>query len=485
MDQAPNRPEQRGDADGGACRPRRPPGTATTRTPRAGGARRAATDSLRLEKRRRRFRERVGIGISALLVGAMTLVFYLVCCAERPLALSAQRVGQRAERGRPVREPVLLVERQLRHRAPERRDQEQRIVAEAQLAPAAASRISPSQAPLRASSTPARRVDEGGDAAEARAPARRRDVAQRLQQLGVVAGVVGRQARRSAPNRRPGAPSSASTSSPESSAMAGRPVARRGLARLGERVVLERGAVLAQLAVGRDARRWSRARGPAPRAAGRSRAACRGCGSRRRPSTAARAPAPRAGGRTASASPAAASATSAAYCSAENAPFSAVAWTSTNRPSPVITKLQSTSACESSTYGRSTRASPSMMPAEIAATGEPHADRPAILPACTSRRTASASATQPPVIAAVRVPPSAWMTSQSTVIWRGPERAHVDGGAQRAADQPLDLLPAAAGGAPRTRVRRARQHRVLGGHPALALALRGTAAPSPRRRPCR
>jgi hypothetical protein len=34
--------------------------------------------SLRVEKRRRRVRERIGIGISAVLVGAMTLAFYLV-----------------------------------------------------------------------------------------------------------------------------------------------------------------------------------------------------------------------------------------------------------------------------------------------------------------------------------------------------------------------------------------------------------------------
>lgn len=33
---------------------------------------------LRVEKRRRRLRERVGIGLSALLVGAMTLAFYIV-----------------------------------------------------------------------------------------------------------------------------------------------------------------------------------------------------------------------------------------------------------------------------------------------------------------------------------------------------------------------------------------------------------------------
>ena len=34
--------------------------------------------NLLIEKRRRRFRERLGIGISAVLVGAMTLAFYLV-----------------------------------------------------------------------------------------------------------------------------------------------------------------------------------------------------------------------------------------------------------------------------------------------------------------------------------------------------------------------------------------------------------------------
>jgi hypothetical protein len=34
--------------------------------------------TLRVEKRRRRWRERIGIGLSALLVGGMTVVFYLV-----------------------------------------------------------------------------------------------------------------------------------------------------------------------------------------------------------------------------------------------------------------------------------------------------------------------------------------------------------------------------------------------------------------------
>ena len=46
---------------------------ASRRRRAAGGFR-----NLRVEKRRRRLRERLGIGISAVLVGAMTLIFYLV-----------------------------------------------------------------------------------------------------------------------------------------------------------------------------------------------------------------------------------------------------------------------------------------------------------------------------------------------------------------------------------------------------------------------
>ena len=45
-----------------------------TRRRRAHGDR----HDLRIQKRRRRLRERIGIGISALVVGAMTLAFYLV-----------------------------------------------------------------------------------------------------------------------------------------------------------------------------------------------------------------------------------------------------------------------------------------------------------------------------------------------------------------------------------------------------------------------
>ena len=88
----------------------------------------------------------------------------------------------------------------------------------------------------------------------------------------------------------------------------------------------------------------------------------------------------------------------------------------------------------------------------------------------------SASATQAPVIEAVRVPPSAWITSQSTVIWRSPSAFEVDDRAQRAADQALDLdgaavLLAGGGFAAGALERGARQHAVFGGDPAAALAL--------------
>ena len=55
----------------------------------------------------------------------------------------------------------------------------------------------------------------------------------------------------------------------------------------------------------------------------------------------------------------------------------------------------------------------------------------------------SRSATQPPVIDAVRVPPSAWMTSQSIDDLALAEGGEIDDGAERPADQPLDLQRAA------------------------------------------
>jgi hypothetical protein len=75
MDQAPNRPESTGTATVS------PATSAWDRYYKDASRRRRASGgnhNLRLEKRRRRFRERVGIGVSALVVGAMTLVFYML-----------------------------------------------------------------------------------------------------------------------------------------------------------------------------------------------------------------------------------------------------------------------------------------------------------------------------------------------------------------------------------------------------------------------
>ena len=98
-----------------------------------------------------------------------------------------------------------------------------------------------------------------------------------------------------------------------------------------------------------------------------------------------------------------------------NATPSAVPCTSTKRPSPVITTFMSTSARTSSVYSRSSIGVPSMTPTEIAAHGCRIGCRPSV-PFATSRLHASCSAIQPPQIDAVRVPPSACSTSQSTVI---------------------------------------------------------------------
>ena len=77
MDQAPNHPERTGT----------PPASVSPATSawdsyykEASRRRRAAggNHNLRLEKRRRRWRERISIGISATLVAAMTMVFYLL-----------------------------------------------------------------------------------------------------------------------------------------------------------------------------------------------------------------------------------------------------------------------------------------------------------------------------------------------------------------------------------------------------------------------
>ena len=86
------------------------------------------------------------------------------------------------------------------------------------------------------------------------------------------------------------------------------------------------------------------------------------------------------------------------------------------------------------------------------------------------------------MIDAVRVPPSACSTSQSMVMVRCPSAARSIDGAQRAPDQPLDLLAASARPRDAARVGRARQHRVLGGDPALAGLKAATPDPAAERR---
>ena len=83
-----------------------------------------------------------------------------------------------------------------------------------------------------------------------------------------------------------------------------------------------------------------------------------------------------------------------------------------------------------------------------------------------------ARAMNPPVIEAVRVPPSAWSTSQSMNRVRFPRKRQIDDAPERPADQPLDLLGPPGLLAPRrlsgsARGGCARKHPVLRRHPSL------------------
>ncbi len=129
---------------------------------------------------------------------------------------------------------------------------------------------------------------------------------------------------------------------------------------------------------------------------------------------------------------------------------------------------------------RSQMASPFTIPTETAAT---------ILSsdwfsACRRRpaTSASASATQAPVTEAVRVPPSACSTSQSSNR-EFAQRFQVNRCAQRTGNQALNFhRPAALLAFCRftrvTRVRRTRQHAVFSGDPALAWPFRKRGTPS-------
>src|SRR6185312_8605679 len=95
---------------------------------------------------------------------------------------------------------------------------------------------------------------------------------------------------------------------------------------------------------------------------------------------------------------------------------SPVPWISTSVPVSVATTFISTSARESSVYGRSTRTRPSTTPTLTAAIAHDSGRGSDSLPPAPRYVTASASATYAPVIAAVRVPPSACSTSQSIAM---------------------------------------------------------------------
>ena len=230
--------------------------------------------------------------------------------------------------------------------SPVRRDEEQRVVAEA----AVAARRARGSRPRTRRCARARRPRAGSTKAATqrkRAPrAAAGHVAQRRQQLGVVARVV---ARLAGVARRVHAGRAAERVDLQARVVGERGQPRRGrrLARLRQGVALEGGAVLAQLGVGRDARRSSTSSRP-------SRSASSGTISRslprlrrgdddlhRRPQ--------RSAARASSASRCSANSVfmparrqrrpARAYCSAENASFSAVPWTSTKRPSSVMTKF--------------------------------------------------------------------------------------------------------------------------------------------------
>ena len=81
--------------------------------------------------------------------------------------------------------------------------------------------------------------------------------------------------------------------------------------------------------------------------------------------------------------------------------------------------FMSVSQAASSTYSRSSIGVPCTTPTEMAATKRRIGDT-CSLPLDSSPETASCAATKAPVMAAVRVPPSAWMTSQSSEIVRSP-----------------------------------------------------------------
>ena len=150
---------------------------------------------------------------------------------------------------------------------------------------------------------------------------------------------------------------------------------------------------------------------------------------------------------------------------------SPVLCTSMRVPVSVATMFASTSARESSSYGRSSRTRPSTTPTLTAATWHDSGFGSASRPCAPSQVTASASATYAPVIGRGA---GAAVGLQDVAVERDrvlAERGEVDARAQRPADQPADLVRTAADAALHrlavaAGVRGRRQHRVLGGDPA-------------------
>ena len=271
----------------------------------------------------------------------------------------------------------------------------------------------------------------------------------------------------------PGAPSSASISRPESSATTSRPGGRRVVERLLPRVLLERLAGLLRL---RDRPGCRPAR--APRSAGRParrgfRAACRRWSSpagarvtagRRRPPAAARS----AGG----CPPAARSSSDSQRVAAERRGLGRAL----HLDEPAVAGLDDVHVDVGARVLLVGEVEQRLAVHDADAGGRDEVAAPGIVEIWFCARifcSASTSATKPPVIDAVRVPPSAWMTSQSTQIVRSPSSSRR---VTARSDRPISrwiscvrppTLPADASRWFRVVVD-ARQHAVLGRHPALA-----------------
>ena len=259
----------------------------------------------------------------------------LASARPAPRALGEPR-EQRPRRAAAVADGVLLLRRELGHRAAvgRRRRAGTRGRSRSRRRRAARPRASPVQRPSNTrSSAPSTKAIAQTYASALPAGASRSSAR-------FSSSVASSPAKRA--ERTPGAPPSAADSMPESSAIAGAAGRRRGGPRLDERVLRER---LAGLGRQRDVvGQRRRPRAPSSRPAN-SRTLCalrveRTSLMPRRP--------PRPGSRAARAIPRSASTRRSSRCARESGVRSAVACTSTSPPSPVMTTFASTSAVESS-----------------------------------------------------------------------------------------------------------------------------------------